>query len=120
MQNVNKKKKKVVVKKKRTLDSNIVISYKRPDILRKFITDRGKIIPRRISGATAAQQRLITKEVKRSRFLALLPFADNHRKEKQPYVEALMHAIAIGSRHGSATVSSSNNNISNISEVKGE
>jgi small subunit ribosomal protein S18 len=52
------------------------IDYKDIDLLRKFITERGKILPRRITGLTAKQQRDLTKAIKRARFLALLPFVN--------------------------------------------
>ncbi len=55
-------------------DSNLKISYKDPKTLRQFITDRGKIIPRRISGNCAKHQRQITLAIKRARHLALLPY----------------------------------------------
>jgi len=50
------------------------IDYKDVDLLRKFITERGKILPRRITGLTAQQQRDLTRAIKRARILALLPF----------------------------------------------
>jgi len=50
------------------------VDYKKPDSLRRFITERGKILPRRITGTCAKHQRMLTTEVKRSRALALLPF----------------------------------------------
>lgn len=50
------------------------IDYKDIDLLRKFITERGKILPRRITGLTAKQQRQLTLAIKRARLLALLPF----------------------------------------------
>ncbi|AFZ60545.1 30S ribosomal protein S18 [Anabaena cylindrica FACHB-243] len=50
------------------------IDYKDVDLLRKFITERGKILPRRISGLTCKQQRELTLAIKRSRIVALLPF----------------------------------------------
>jgi len=50
------------------------IDYKDVDLLRKFITERGKILPRRISGLTAKQQRDLTVAIKRARIVALLPF----------------------------------------------
>ncbi|MEB3211467.1 MAG: 30S ribosomal protein S18 [Leptolyngbyaceae bacterium] len=50
------------------------IDYKDVELLRKFITERGKILPRRITGLTAKQQRDLTVAVKRARILALLPF----------------------------------------------
>jgi small subunit ribosomal protein S18 len=77
-----KKKRRLSMRRKRTLDPSIVIDYKNIDVLKRFITDRGKIIPRRISGATAKQQRLITQSVKRARFLSLIPFAVAHKQER--------------------------------------
>jgi len=50
------------------------IDYKDVDLLKKFITERGKILPRRITGLTAKQQRDLTTAIKRARLLALLPF----------------------------------------------
>lgn len=50
------------------------IDYKDVDLLRKFITERGKILPRRITGLTTKQQRDLTTAIKRSRIVALLPF----------------------------------------------
>jgi small subunit ribosomal protein S18 len=50
------------------------IDYKDVDLLRRFITERGKILPRRITGLTARQQRDLTRSIKRARVLALLPF----------------------------------------------
>ncbi|MCD6326400.1 30S ribosomal protein S18 [bacterium] len=51
------------------------VSYKEADLLKNFITARGKIIPRRISGTCARHQRQLTTAIKRARILALLPFA---------------------------------------------
>ena len=48
------------------------IDYKNIDLVQRFINDRGKIVPRRISGVTARQQREIGIAIKRARFLALL------------------------------------------------
>jgi small subunit ribosomal protein S18 len=48
--------------------------YKDPQQLRHFISDRGKIVPRRISGLNAKQQRNLTRAIKRARNLALLPY----------------------------------------------
>ncbi|ADI66224.1 MULTISPECIES: 30S ribosomal protein S18 [Nostocales] len=50
------------------------IDYKDVDLLRKFITERGKILPRRITGLTSQQQRELTLAIKRARIVALLPF----------------------------------------------
>lgn len=77
-----KRKKRLMSRKKRTLDPSIVVDYKQPDVLKRFITDRGKIIPRRISGATAAQQRQICTAIKRARYLGLIPYSIAHRTEK--------------------------------------
>ena len=52
------------------------IDYKDVDLLRKFITERGKILPRRITGLTAKQQRDLTLAIKRARIIALLPFVN--------------------------------------------
>jgi small subunit ribosomal protein S18 len=54
-------------------NKNQVIDYKDEKLLRKFITDRGKIVPRRISGNCAKHQRRLTIALKRGRHLALLP-----------------------------------------------
>ena len=52
------------------------IDYKDVDLLMKFITDRGKILPRRLTGLTSKQQRDLTNAVKRARIIALLPFVN--------------------------------------------
>ena len=75
-----KKRRRLMMRRKRTLDASVEIDYKNPDTLKRFITDRGKIIPRRISGATASQQRKITTAVKRARFLALIPLSVAHKQ----------------------------------------
>lgn len=55
-------------------DSSLVINYKDPKSLRYFITERGKIIPRRISGTCAKHQRALAHAIKRARTIALLPY----------------------------------------------
>lgn len=50
------------------------VDYKEATRLRKYITERGKILPRRISGNCAKHQRQLTLAIKRSRVMALLPF----------------------------------------------
>ena len=50
--------------------------YKDTDLLKKFITERGKLLPRRMTGLTAKQQRDLTNSVKRARIMALLPFVN--------------------------------------------
>ena len=50
------------------------IDYKDVDTLSKFITEKGKILPRRVTGVSAFHQRMLTKAIKRARYVALLPF----------------------------------------------
>jgi len=56
-------------------DPSVAIDYKNPAILRRFITDRGKILPRRITGVTAKNQRRVAKAIRRARMIALMPFS---------------------------------------------
>ncbi|MDA8856968.1 30S ribosomal protein S18, partial [Gammaproteobacteria bacterium] len=49
------------------------------DLLKQFITETGKIMPARVTGITASNQRKVTKSVKIARFLALLPYTDMHQ-----------------------------------------
>ena len=53
---------------------NVVADYKDPDTLRRFVTERGKMLPRRITGTCAKHQRKLSLEIKRARVLAYLPF----------------------------------------------
>lgn len=50
------------------------IDYKDEKVLRRFISERGKIIPRRISGTSAKYQRMLVEAIKRARHMAILPF----------------------------------------------
>ncbi|MEO6958774.1 MAG: 30S ribosomal protein S18 [Burkholderiaceae bacterium] len=54
------------------------IDYKDLDTLRDFIQENGKIIPARLTGTKAHHQRQLDTAIKRARFLALLPYTDNH------------------------------------------
>ncbi len=54
------------------------IDYKDVEVLKDFITENGKITPARLTGTTAKYQCQLTVAIKRARFLALLPFTDNH------------------------------------------
>ena len=54
------------------------IDYKEPAKLRPYISDRGKITPRRKSGTCARHQRTLANAIKRARHLALLPFVSSH------------------------------------------
>ena len=55
-------------------DKALVIDYKDADTLRKYISERGKILPRRITGTCTMHQRAVTTAIKRARTVALLPF----------------------------------------------
>ena len=55
-------------------DKNFELDYKNPDQLKKFINDKGKILPRRTTGACREHQRDITIAVKRARQIAILPY----------------------------------------------
>lgn len=57
-----------------TAEPDFKFEYKDPQQLKHFITERGKIMPRRITGLTAVQQRELTLAVKRARHIALLPY----------------------------------------------
>jgi len=59
-------------------DKQVSIDYKDPRTLRYFVSERGKIIPRRISGNCSKHQRQITEAIKRARNIALLPIASSH------------------------------------------
>lgn len=56
------------------VDKATSIDYKETSKLKKYVTERGKILPRRISGNCAHHQRMLTTAIKRSRNVALLPF----------------------------------------------
>ena len=55
------------------------IDYKDLDLLKEYITDTGKIVPSRITGASAKSQRQLATAIKRARYVALLPFCDAHQ-----------------------------------------
>ncbi len=54
------------------------VDYKDIPTLKRYITETGKIIPSRITGTKARFQRMLTTAIKRARFLALLPYCDQH------------------------------------------
>lgn len=56
------------------------VDYKDLDMLKQFITETGKIIPSRITGTKAKYQRQLSTAVKRARYLALVPYCDQHGK----------------------------------------
>ena len=62
---------KLCVKKAKDVD------YKDMELLRRFVTDRGKILPRRITGTCAKHQRMVSRAIMRARMIALLPYASS-------------------------------------------
>ena len=58
-------------------NKDLVLDYKNADQLKKFVNEKGKILPRRATGACAKHQRDITLAVKRARHIAILPYAQN-------------------------------------------
>jgi small subunit ribosomal protein S18 len=61
-------------------DKEMSIDYKDPKTLRAFVTERGKIIPRRIYGTCASHQRQLCEAIKRARQIALLPYSGTTQK----------------------------------------
>jgi len=61
-----------------TAEKVVMIDYKDIETLRDFILDNGKIIPARLTGTKAHYQRQLDTAIKRARFLALIPYTDNH------------------------------------------
>lgn len=55
-------------------DKNKTIGYKDVETLKKYVTERGKILPKRVTGTCAVHQREVTKAIKRARIVALLPY----------------------------------------------
>jgi len=64
-----RKKKKVCM-----LCAGKTVSYKEPEILKKYINEKGKIVPRRVTGTCARHQRVIAREIKRARAIGYLPY----------------------------------------------
>ncbi len=65
-------------------DKSLVMDYKDVDLLRHFITEHGKILPRRITGTCAKHQRKLTTAIKNARIMALIPFTSDHALERRP------------------------------------
>ena len=59
-------------------ENKVVIDYKDEHLLDRFTNDRGKILPRRVTGACARHQRQLSSAVKRGRYLALIPYLPDH------------------------------------------
>ncbi len=64
-----RKKKKVCM-----LCAGKTVNYKEPEILKKYINEKGKIVSRRVTGTCARHQRVVAREIKRARAIALLPY----------------------------------------------
>jgi len=62
-------------------DKALTIDYKKTDVLRKYVTEDGKIRPRRQTGACARHQRAVAAAVKQARHIALLPFTGRHLED---------------------------------------
>ncbi|MCF6278038.1 MAG: 30S ribosomal protein S18 [Anaerolineales bacterium] len=62
-------------------DKNLVIDYKNTDLLKRFISDEGKIRPRRQTGTCARHQRSVAGAIKRARHIAMLPFTGKYWEE---------------------------------------
>lgn len=60
-------------------DATKEIDYKDVALLKGYITETGKIVPSRITGTSARYQRQLASAIKRARYLALLPFSDQHK-----------------------------------------
>nr|YP_010728784.1 ribosomal protein S18 [Lithothamnion corallioides]WEA77085.1 ribosomal protein S18 [Lithothamnion corallioides] len=61
-------------KHNKVIKGNGTLDYKDIDLLSQYITEQGKILPKRITGLTTKQQKKLTKNIKRARILSLLPF----------------------------------------------
>lgn len=71
----------MIAKKKKmsSISMNQKIDYKDIDLLNLFLTEQGKILPRRTTGVTVQQQRKLAKAIKRARILSLLPFVSSNK-----------------------------------------
>jgi len=56
------------------------IDYKQTDIIERFMNDQGKILPRRVTGTSARHQRMLSRAVKRARFMALIPYVTENMR----------------------------------------
>lgn len=61
-----------------TAEGIVSIDYKDLNMLKGYITETGKIVPSRVTGTSARYQRQLAQAVKRARYLALLPYSDQH------------------------------------------
>ena len=70
MAEFNRRKKKVCM-----MCTGKTVDYKDPETLRRYVNEKGKIVPRRVTGNCALHQRHISKEIKRARAIALMPYS---------------------------------------------
>jgi small subunit ribosomal protein S18 len=61
-----------------TAEETVEIDYKDLNTLRQYLTETGKIVPSRITGTKSRYQRQLALAIKRARYLALIPYCDNH------------------------------------------
>ena len=62
------------IKRKKQCSDTVPFDYKKPESLRQFVTSHGRIKPKRLTGLCTKHQRVLAREIKRARHLALLPF----------------------------------------------
>ena len=65
------------------LDKVETIDYKDVRRLEKFMTDRAKVVPRRVSGMCARHQVQVSRAIKRARFVAILPYSSEHKRRSR-------------------------------------
>jgi small subunit ribosomal protein S18 len=82
--NVMRSKRSFRRRKKAPLKAGETIDYKNVGLLRKFISEQGKILPRRVNRLLSKQQRSMTKAIKAARLVALLPFVNNEIQRHIP------------------------------------
>jgi small subunit ribosomal protein S18 len=63
----------------RLADGGSELDYKDVNLLKNYISETGKIVPSRITGTSAIEQRRISKAIQHARLLALIPYCDSHR-----------------------------------------
>jgi len=61
-----------------TRENEHLVDYKNIDLLKEYVSETGAILPARITGASSRHQRLVSKQIKIARLLALLPYSDAH------------------------------------------
>ncbi len=62
-------------RRRRVIDDTTPVDWKNGELLRRFLSERGRVLPRRMTGNSLQRQRVIAQAIKRARHMALLPFA---------------------------------------------